>query len=211
MDKVEDISENISNKISEKIMNVNSIMEDSVSDMKKKIQIMLDICNEGEILYQRCMYLMRIPLVILSIGSGIINSIMENNENIRYLNVGINFLISILVGSDFHLKVESKMNNLRKNKIQLEKIIDFIENKHDLTVEKMKEIELLYNNICDTTIEPIPEYIKMKIRKIHNVTENLYLCPKILTKVQPLFSKYKTYKVGNRLKKRLENIENLQI
>lgn len=170
--------------------------------IKEDIIILLELCNYTSYIYNILQYILKIPIILIGIGNGIVNSVASNEKFITIWNIITNFLLSVLMGSDMMLQLEAKANNLKKHKIQLKNLKIMLDETNEISDDKMKKIEIMYNTVCDNIVEPIPDFIKNKIKKKFEGKP----LPKIFNKKTSILSFCKNHKVGSRIVKRFKKI-----
>lgn len=144
-----------------------------LEEYKSKISIMARLCQEAGTYYTRIKNRMTIPLIIISAGLVILNSLSANTEDskkqeiISYINIVLNAINFIIVSYLTQFKITEKsqtFRNTRNDYIKLLHSIDTAKNGGTLNNNFLTNLIDKYDTLIESC-PSIPQNIKEKVVK----------------------------------------------
>ena len=150
---------------------------------KDKAYIMGILCELSNNHYTFVKNMINIPLILINTSMTILNSIIEDSNDLKIPNIILNSLTGVIIGLVSSFKVYEKIQTFHQLQSKFNKLTSNIEkelilNIDDITSDEINNFIETYDNLIDNMEYPISHSIKDKVKK--KFEEKLTL-PAILT------------------------------
>lgn len=154
-------------------------MNESIDKYKDYIYIMYIVCDKTSSFYSKIKNAVNIPIIIISTALSILNTtdfdknnVIDNNfiYMIRYVSIGFNITIAVLIGVLTHFKIVEKEYSFKTHAMNFLKLYNKINAEVTKCKTIMLEVDIVniineYNLLCEYVTFHIPNRIRKQIQK----------------------------------------------
>ena len=127
------------------------------------------LCQLSSEYYGKIKNTVSIPLILTSSVMTVLNASNIGQDELKYVNVILNSATALILALTNNFKIPEKQSLFRELAIKFNKLTHKIEdmlmyNIDDIIQEDIKDIITEYDNINESMIYPVPNYIKTKVK-----------------------------------------------
>jgi hypothetical protein len=152
---------------------ITNIELELLKSYKDKAYIMGLLCEQSYNHYSFVKNLINIPLILINTSMTILNSIIENSNDLKIPNIILNSSTGLIIAFVSQYKLYEKINEFHQLQNKFNKLSTNIEKKLILDIESLTDNDIngyieTYDILIDNMVYPISDGIKNKIKKQFN-------------------------------------------
>ena len=149
---------------------ITNIELELLKSYKYKAYIMSFFCEQSYNHYSFVKNLINIPLILINTSMTILNSIIENSNDLKIPNIILNSSTGLIIAFVSQYKLYEKINEFHQLQNKFNKLSTNIEKKLILDIESLTDNDIngfieTYDILIDNMVYPISDGIKNKIKK----------------------------------------------
>jgi hypothetical protein len=149
---------------------ITNIELELLKSYKDKAYIMGLLCEQSYNNYSFVKNLINIPLILINTSMTILNSIIENSNEMKIPNIILNSSTGLIIAFVSQYKLYEKINEFHQLQNKFNKLSTNIEKKLILDIESLTDNDIngfieTYDILIDNMVYPISDGIKIKIKK----------------------------------------------
>ena len=149
---------------------ITNIELELLKSYKDKAYIMGLLCEQSYNNYSFVKNLINIPLILINTSMTILNSIIENSNEMKIPNIILNSSTGLIIAFVSQYKLYEKINEFHQLQNKFNKLSTNIEKKLILDIEGLTDNDIngyieTYDILIDNMVYPISDGIKIKIKK----------------------------------------------
>ena len=149
---------------------ITNIELELLKSYKDKAYIMGLLCEQSYNNYSFVKNLINIPLILINTSMTILNSIIENSNEMKIPNIILNSSTGLIIAFVSQYKLYEKINEFHQLQNKFNKLSTNIEKKLILDIESLTDNDIngyieTYDILIDNMVYPISDGIKNKIKK----------------------------------------------
>lgn len=149
---------------------ITNIELELLKSYKDKAYIMSLLCEQSYNHYSFVKNLINIPLILINTSMTILNSIIENSNDLKIPNIILNSSTGLIIAFVSQYKLYEKINEFHQLQNKFNKLSTNIEKKLILDIEGLSDNDIngyieTYDILIDNMVYPISDDIKNKIKK----------------------------------------------
>ena len=149
---------------------ITNIELELLKSYKDKAYIMGLLCEQSYNHYSFVKNLINIPLILINTSMTILNSIIENSNDLKIPNIILNSSTGLIIAFVSQYKLYEKINEFHQLQNKFNKLSTNIEKKLILDIEGLTDNDIngyieTYDILIDNMVYPISDGIKNKIKK----------------------------------------------
>lgn len=158
---------------------ITQIQELLLKNYKEKAFISAILCDESHNYYSFIKNMINIPLIVSNSVMVCINSVIEDQNTLKILNIILNSSTGLILGMISNFKIYEKINQYHQLYIKFNKLSNMIDSKmtndiDNISNDFINSIMNDYDNIVESQEFSFPNKIKKKVKKQY---ENKFALP----------------------------------
>ena len=149
---------------------ITNIELELLKSYKDKAYIMGLLCEQSYNYYSFVKNMINIPLILINTSMTILNSIIENSNDLKIPNILLNSSTGLIIAFVSQYKLYEKINEFHQLQNKFNKLSSNIEKKLILDMDNILDSDIngyieTYDILIDNMVYPINDKIKNKIKK----------------------------------------------
>lgn len=171
-------------------MIINKEQLELLQGYRDKAYVSAVLCEKTSSYYSLFRNIISVPLIITSSVMSIINSTDIPSNELKIVNIIFNAITAFTLAINNNFKFTEKASIFKNNNIKFTKLLHQIEDnlindKNNLTTEKIREYISIYDGLYENLEFNFPNHIKDKVRNIYKDKKTL---PNILNCETPIIT-----------------------
>jgi hypothetical protein len=150
-----------------------------LDDYRDRSFVYSHLCESASDYYSRLKYVFIIPIVLISGLLSLLNSNLDFDEYVKWINIALNSLVVVLITLQNIFKIAEKCHNFKGIGLKMNSLTHKIDATIALDQRVTKEFIMNIINEYDNLVESIdfnfPNFIKKKIRERYKTRKTLPL------------------------------------